>query len=182
MISDYFLVFILLLGLLLAAVVIVPVFFGAPWHPTSGRVVRRILDFCETRPGEVIYDLGSGDGRVLIVAAREYGLTGVGIEIDPVKAWFSRLRVRWADLSNQIRIVRGNVHAQDFSDADILFVYMSHPAIDRLFPALFDKLKPTVKIITYRFCLRSTAPAKVNADKTIFLYQLNKGTRLNGYS
>lgn len=182
MILEFTLILVLFLSLLLGAVVFVPVFFGAPWLPTSGREIRRILDFCETRPGEVICDLGSGDGRVLIAAARDYGLTGVGIEIDPVKAWFSQYRVRWAGLSDRIRIIRGNVHNQSFSDADILFVYMSHPAVDRLFPALLDKLKPTVKIITYRFCLRSIAPTKVNSDKTIFLYQLNKGTRLNGYS
>lgn len=181
MLTTSFLVLILLLTLLLAGIVIIPVFFGAPWHPTSPRTIRQILDFCETQPGEIIYDLGSGDGRVLITAAREYGLVGVGIEIDPLKAWFSRQRVRWARLTDRIRIFRGNVHNHDFSDADILFIYLSHDAVDRLFPALIDKLKPTVKIVTYRFCLRAT-PTKVNSDKTIFLYQLNKGTRLNGYS
>lgn len=179
---ELFLFPVLVVSLLLAVVVIVPVFFGAPWHPTSKNAIRRILDFCETRPGEVIYDLGSGDGRVLIAAARDCGLAGVGIEIDPLKAWFSLYRIRRAGLSDKIRIVRGNVHDQDFGSADILFVYLSHSAVDRLFPALLDKLKPTVKIVSYRFCLRSLTPTKVNADKTIFLYQLNKGNRLNGYS
>lgn len=182
MIVSTFLILILLLTLLLGGVVFIPVFFGAPWHPTSPSVIRRILDFCEVKPGEIIYDLGSGDGRVLILAAQEFGLVGVGIEIDPLKAWFSRQRLRWSGVEDRVRIVRGNVHDQDFSNADILFIYLSHDTVDRLFPALLDKLKPTVKIVTYRFCLRAVSPTKVNSDKTIFLYQLNKGNRLNGYS
>ncbi|OGW19398.1 MAG: hypothetical protein A3K09_03385, partial [Nitrospinae bacterium RIFCSPLOWO2_12_FULL_47_7] len=131
--TTSFLILILLLTLLLAWVVIIPVFFGAPWHPASSRAIRRILDFCETKPGETIYDLGSGDGRVLITAAREYGLVGVGIEIDPLKAWISRLRIRWTGMADRVRVFRGNVYNHDFSEADILFIYLSHSAVDHLF-------------------------------------------------
>ncbi len=168
--------------LVFAAIVILPVFFGAPWHPTSLRRVRQILDFAGVEPGQKIYDLGSGDGRVLIIAARQYGMTGVGLEIDPIKAWISRHVVKFFGVQDRVQIVRRSFFDYDFSDADVLFIYLSHQALDRLLPAMRERLKPEVKIICYGFCLRSLEPTKVNADKTIFVYQLHKGTRLNAYS
>ena len=64
---------------------------------------------------------------------------------------------------------------------DILFIYLSHQAIDKLFPDILDQLKPNAKILCYRFCIRNMTPDKVNADKTLFLYTLNKGTRVNQF-
>ena len=73
--------------LLLAGIVILPAFFGAPWHPLSNATIRHILEFAEVAPGDKVYDLGSGDGRILISAAKDYGAEAVGVEIDPVKVW-----------------------------------------------------------------------------------------------
>jgi predicted O-methyltransferase YrrM len=172
----------LAITVLFAAIVIIPVFFGAPWHPTSTSAIKSILTFCGARPGEKIYDLGSGDGRVLITAAGSFGMDGVGIEIDPVKVWISRLLITRAGLRDRVKIHRGAVSGFDYSDADILFIYLSHQALDRLFPRLLSRLKPGVKIVCYRFCPKGMAPTKVNSEKTIFLYQLNKGNKLDGYS
>ncbi len=172
----------LVLTILLAVVVILPVFFGAPWHPTSIKQTKAMLEFCEAKPGEKLYDLGSGDGRILMVAAKHYGLKGVGLEIDPIKVGISRLLLRWMGLKGQVQIFRKNVFHFDYSDADILFIYLSHQALDRLFPAILDQLKPETRIICFRFCPRGMTPTKVNADKTIFLYQLHKGNKLNQYS
>ncbi len=174
--------FALLATLLLAGMIFIPVFFGAPWHPTSLKEVRRILDFCESKPGQKIYDLGSGDGRVLIMAAKYYGLEGVGFEIDPIKAWISKKLVWWFGLSKNVKIYRKNFYNFDFRDGDILFIYLSHQALDRLLPAMKERLAPDVKIVCYRFCMRSLAPSKIDPKGTLFLYQLNKGNHINGYS
>jgi cyclopropane fatty-acyl-phospholipid synthase-like methyltransferase len=168
-------------ALLLAVMVIVPVFFGSPWHPISRRDLKRALDFCDTQAGERIIDLGSGDGRVLITAASDYGLVGTGIEIDPIKVWLANLRVRFAGMQDKVQIVRANIFDTDYRDADILFIYLTHQAIDQLFPKILEQLKPNVKILCYRFCIRNMTPDKVNADKTLFLYTLNKGTRVNQF-
>ena len=178
---SIFLYFLLGLVLLAAVVIIVPVFFGAPWHPTSKKMVRRILDFCDAQPGEKIVDLGSGDGRVLIVAAQEYGLRGTGLEIDPAKVAWSQRQVKRTGLEDRVRILHSNVFDHDYRGADILFIYMSHQALDRLFPKILDQLKPTARIVCYRFCIRGMLPDKVNTDKTIFLYSLNKGKHLDHY-
>lgn len=159
-----------------------PVFFGAPWHPAPAKAIKYSLDLCGAKPGEILYDLGSGDGRVLITAAGRYRLRCVGIEIDPLKAWVSRFRVRRAGLEGHVDILRRSVFDFDYADADILFIYMSHQALDRIFPGILRQLKPTARIICYRFCPRHLAPTKVSEDKTIFLYQFNKGNRVNEYS
>ena len=138
MISDALSLLALAVVLLLAWVVLGPVIYGAPWHWTRKETVRRALELCEAKPGETLVDLGSGDGRVLITAAREYGLNGVGLEVDPLKAGMSRLLVRLAGVADRVTILRRNVHAYDYREADILFIYMTHPVLDRLFPAVFD--------------------------------------------
>lgn len=156
--------------------------YGAPWHPTSKRKIVEILKFCEARPGETIYDPGSGDGRVLIVAVEQFGLRGVGVEIDPIKVWLSRLLIRLKGLDRQIEIRRRSIHGFDYSGADIIYLYLTHQAIDRLVPEIVEQLKPGVRIVCYRFCLRGMTPAKASKDKTVFLYTLNKGRAVNEYS
>ncbi len=174
---------ILVLGavLLLAVMVIGPALFGSPWHPISRRDLRRALDFCKAQPGEHIFDLGSGDGRVLITAAKEYGLRGTGIEIDPLKAAWSRWRVRRAGVQDKVTLVRASIFKQEYREADILFIYLTHQAIDKLFPAILEQLKPNVKILCYRFCIQGMTPDKVDSGKTLFLYTLNKGTRVDQF-
>ena len=168
-------------ALLLAVMVIVPALFGAPWHPISRRDLKRALDFCDAKAGERLVDLGSGDGRVLIAAAKEYDLIGTGIEIDPIKVWLANLRVRWAGVQDKVKIVQANIFDTDYGEADILFIYLTHQALDRLFPKILEQLKPNVKILCYRFCIQGMTPDKVNADKTLFLYTMNKGTRVNQF-
>lgn len=168
-------------ALLLALMVIGPALFGSPWHPISRRDLKRALDFCDVRAGERIVDLGSGDGRVLITAAKDYGLTGTGIEIDPIKVWLANWRVRIAGVADKVRIVRANIFDADYREADILFIYLTHQAIDKLFPNILEQLKPNAKILCFRFCIQGMTPDKVSADKTLFLYTLNKGTRVNQF-
>jgi cyclopropane fatty-acyl-phospholipid synthase-like methyltransferase len=167
--------------LLLAVMVIGPALFGSPWHPISRKDLKRALDFCDAQAGERIVDLGSGDGRVLITAAKDYGLVGTGIEIDPIKVWLANLRVRVAGLRDKVKIVRANIFDADYGEADILFIYLTHQAIDKLFPDILEQLKPNTKILCYRFCIQGMTPDKVSADKTLFLYTLNKGTRVNQF-
>ena len=168
--------------IVLAGMVVLPIFSGAPWHPLMPYTIRRILNFADIRSGETICDLGCGDGRVLITAAKEYSAKGVGVEIDPLKVGLARLLAKFKKVDDRVSIIRGNIFDFDPSDADIVYLYLTHLALDKLCPEILKKLKPTVRIVSYRFCIRGMTPEKVSADKTLFLYQLTKGTEINHYS
>lgn len=168
--------------LILAAMVVLPIFFGAPWHPLLPGTIRRILRFAELQPGETFCDLGCGEGRVLISAAKEFSAQAMGVEIDPLKVLLARLLARIHGVDDRVSVVRGNLFDFDPGSADVLYLYLTHQAMDKLFPEILKKLKPSVRIVSYRFCLRGMTPDKVSQDKTLFLYQLDKGTKINNYS
>lgn len=175
-------ILVLIFFILLFGVVVLPAFFGSPWHPLLPGTIREILDFAEIQAGEKIYDLGSGDGRVLIQAARQHDAVGVGLEIDPLKVWVARLLARWAGVSDRVQFERKNFDDFDFQDADVIYVYLTHQALDRLIPKILPYLKPSTRIVSYRFCLRNRQPCKTNNKQNLFMYRLDKGTKVNQYS
>ena len=100
----------LVFGLLvLAGMVILPIFFGAPWHPLMPGTIRRILRFAEVQPGETVCDLGCGEGRVLITAAKEFSARSIGVEIDPLKILLARLLRKINGVDDRVNIVQGNL-------------------------------------------------------------------------
>jgi len=173
---------VLVFFILLAGMAIIPVFFGAPWHPLSDENINKIVKFADLKPRESFYDLGSGDGRVLIAASRKRFVCGVGVEIDPIKVWLSRYFVITKKLTGKVRIYQGNLFDFDVSEADVLYLYLTHQALDRLFPEILERMKPSARIICYRFCIRNLEPTKMNKDQNLFLYNLNKGRTVNEYS
>ena len=179
---EFYTLFLLGGLLVLAGMVILPVFFGAPWHPLLPGTIRRILRFADVQPGETFCDPGCGEGRVLVTAAKEFSARAIGVEIDPLKVMLARMFARMKGVDDRVQIVRGNMFDFDPSSADVLYLYLTHQAVDRLFPEILKKLKPSVKIVSYRFCLRGMTPEKVSADKTLFLYQLDKGNKINNYT
>jgi hypothetical protein len=104
------------------------------------------------------------------------------VEIDPIKVWLSRYFVITEKLADKIRIHRGNMFDFDVSEADVLYLYLTHQALDRLFPEILERMKPSARIICYRFCIRNLEPTKMNKDQNLFLYNLNKGRTVNEYS
>ena len=175
-------ILVLVVVLVVTGMVLVPVLYGAPWHWTSQQNVRRLMEFCGARSGETLIDLGSGDGRIVLAAARDYGLKGIGIEIDPLKVRLAEQLAEKAGVADRTRFHHQNVFDADYSEADILYIYMSHQALDRLFPALIDRLKPGARVVCHRFCIRGQTPDRVSADKSLFLYTFQKGREVNRYS
>ena len=117
----------------------------------------------------------------MITAAKEFSARAIGVEIDPLKVVVARLLARFHGVGDRVHIVRGNLFDFDPGSADVLYLYLTHQAMDKLFPDILKKLKPSVRIVSYRFCLHGMTPDKVSEDKTLFLYQLDKGTQINTY-
>jgi tRNA A58 N-methylase Trm61 len=104
------------------------------------------------------------------------------VEIDPIKVWLSRYFIAAAKLTEKVRIYRGNMYDFDVSEADVIYLYLTHQALDRLFPEILDRLKPSARIVCYRFCIRNIEPTKINRKKNLFLYRMDKGKSVNEYS
>lgn len=117
------------------------------WEGTPLPVVEKMLELAHLRPGEIIYDLGSGDGRILIMAAQKFGARGVGIELDPRRCKLSLERIDRMGLSEQVQIIQGDVLEQDLSPADVVTVYMTRYAMQKLQPRLEKLLRDGTRAV-----------------------------------
>ncbi len=148
---------------------------GAVWYPTRTRVVREMLDAAQIRPGDHLYDLGAGDGRIAIEAALRYGACAVGIELDPIRCAWARSRARRADVDQGVRIVRDDFYGYDLAGADIVTCYLSQPANDRLQGKLARELASGARVIsnTYTFsgprfeAMNPSAPGPIHSYKMV---------------
>ncbi|HUI01346.1 MAG TPA: hypothetical protein VLX56_06925 [Nitrososphaerales archaeon] len=141
----------------LAAVVFVCVSFvlpfltGAPWVPSSNEMVRKMLMLANVKPGEEVYDLGSGDGRVVILSAKEFGARSTGIEIDVFRALYSKLLIRLLGLQGKARVIWSSFYKVDLSRADVVTVYLLPETNNKLTPKLEEELRPTSRVVSHAF-------------------------------
>ena len=121
----------------------------APWWRTSKEVARAMCKLSKIKKGELIYDLGSGDGTALMVAAKEFGAKGIGIEIDPVRYFISKILLKNNGVSGRVKVTRKNFFDQNLKDADVIFVYLVPRALDKLLPKFKKDLKKGTRIVSY---------------------------------
>ena len=117
------------------------------WEGTPVPVVEKMLELAHLRPGEVLYDLGSGDGRIVIMAAQKFGVRAVGIELDPRRCKLSRERIDRLGLIEQVQIIQGDVLEQDLTPADVVTVYMTRYAMQKLTPRLDKFLRDGTRVV-----------------------------------
>tara|TARA_B100000686_G_scaffold345186_1_gene429277 strand:+ start:1669 stop:2217 length:549 start_codon:yes stop_codon:yes gene_type:complete len=182
MFLSYFSFLLLFLVSIFFIIVVFPYFFGAPWHPASRKAIHEALELCQPQQGEILYDLGCGDGRVLLAGFRKFNLKGVGVDIDPVKTWFARWLIDRAGLKEVIRIERKNLVGFNIGEADIIYAYLTHKVLDRILPMLKSQMKPGARLVCYRFCLKGEFPDQVGCNGSTFLYKFGRGNRVNAYS
>ena len=123
----------------------------APWWRTSDAKIRECFRLAKVTKKDIVYDLGCGDGRTLIIAAKEFGAKGVGIEIDPLRYLFSSMLLHSAGVQEKVKIKRKNFFDVDISDATVVFVYLVPKALNRLLPKFKKELKPGTRIVSYRY-------------------------------
>jgi len=121
-----------------------------PFVPTPYEVIDDMLRFAELKKGDLLYDLGCGDGRIVIEAARRAGIRAVGIDIDPERIRESRENARKAGVENLVEFRRGNIFEEDFSGATVVTMYLLPDVNIRLRPTILN-LKPGTRIISHQF-------------------------------
>jgi cyclopropane fatty-acyl-phospholipid synthase-like methyltransferase len=168
---------------LLAALVAVPVVLAqAPkkepdviYVPTPQPVVDAMLELAKVKQSDVVYDLGSGDGRIVITAATKYGASGVGFEIDPALVKKARANAAAAGVSDRVRFVTQDLFTADLSRASVVTLYLLQSINERLRPKLVRQLKPGARIVSHVFNMGPEWPAEqtVTVDRSrIFLWSI----------
>jgi len=132
--------------------------------PTPMAAVERMVAMAELKPGETVYDLGCGDGRIVVAAARRHAVKAIGVDINPERVQESLAKVREAGLGNRVSIRQADVFTLDLSDADVVFLYLTPRLNERLMPQL-RKLKRGARIISYEFDMGNARPVEVVREK-----------------
>ena len=149
----------------------------APYIPTPQLIVEKMLESARIKPGEVVYDLGSGDGRILFTAVEEYGARAVGVEIIPELVDKARERVKAKGLEDRIRIIQGSALRVDLSPADVVTMYFLTNSNERMRPALEKYLKPGARVVSNQFPIKGWKPMDVvhvkdgSMEHTIYVYK-----------
>lgn len=133
----------------------------APYVSTSQRVVNRMLEAANVTSEDVVYDLGSGDGRIPITAAQRYGARGVGIEIDPELVAKAREKAEEAGVSDRVEFRQGDLFKADLSDATVVALYLWPEINVKLRPKLLRALDPGDRIVSHDFRMGDWEPDRV---------------------
>jgi hypothetical protein len=162
-----------LLVILLALLwILVPILYGLPPVPTRPERIRKALQLVRLQPDEVLYDLGAGDGRVLLLAAQEFGANAVGLEVGPVQCALIWLRIAANGLRNRIQVKWANFYTADLHEAHVLFVYATSKEVKKLAPHLEKQLKPGTRVVSISADFPEWEPASFDERDLIFVYQM----------
>lgn len=123
----------------------------APWWRTKKNVARFAFKMANLKKGDVVYELGSGEATVLMVAVSEFGAKGVGIEIDPIRFYLSKFAIWRKGLNKEIILKRADIFKEDLSEADVIYVYLVPKTLNRLIPKFKKELKKGTPIISYKY-------------------------------
>jgi len=150
----------------------------APYYPTPESIVNEMLKLGGMKPGEKMFDLGSGDGRIVIIAAKQ-GADATGVEFDEDLVKRSTAKIKGLGLEKKARIIHGDILKQNYSSADLLTVYLLPMSNDKVRPILEGQLKKGTRIVAHDFEFSGWNPSKVvtieddgeGRSHTLYLYQ-----------
>jgi cyclopropane fatty-acyl-phospholipid synthase-like methyltransferase len=134
-----------------------------PYVSTPQPVVDAMLRLAEVRRDDVLYDLGCGDGRIVITAARSFGARGVGIDLDPRRIDEANAAARSAGVSGRVRFVVQDLFKTDFSEASVLTLYLFPELNAKLLPKIRAELRPGARVVSHQFGIGDWIPERTEA-------------------
>ncbi len=146
-----------------------------PYVRTPDKVVSAMLKLAGVKASDIVYDLGCGDGRIVIAAAKDYGAHGVGIDIDPERIQEARENARKAGVGTLVRFEVNDMFAADIHSATVVALYLLPDVNLRLRPKLLKELKPGTRIVSHDFHMGDWIPEKhelVDAASSIYLWRI----------
>jgi precorrin-6B methylase 2 len=152
--------------------ILVPALYGLPPVPTNRERIHHALQLAKLQPDEILYDLGAGDGRVLLIAARDFKAQAVGIEIGPIQCILIWFRVMANGLASRIKIHWGNFYQATIKDADVVFVYATSKEVMKLAPHLDTEMKKGARLVSISADFSKWEPSVVDEHDLIFIYEM----------
>jgi ubiquinone/menaquinone biosynthesis C-methylase UbiE len=142
--------------------------------PTPQEVVDTMLSLAKPTKNDLVYDLGCGDGRIVITAAKQFGARGVGVDIDPQRISEANANVKAENVGDRVRIIQGDLFEIDFKDATIVTLYLLPSLNLKLRPKLWRELKPGTRVVSHDFDMGDWVPEqKVSvASRTVFFWRI----------
>ena len=168
----YFLIALAVIAVLVIVFLTWSIFKGAPWSPSTKKHILKMFELANLQPDELVYDLGCGDGRVLIIAAQQYNTRAIGIEIDPIRFLWCKLRIRMLGLREQVQVIRGDFFSKDFSDADVIICYLLQNTNDKLEKKLITELRSKARVVSNKFVFSNLPLASKYENLEIYSYEM----------
>ena len=142
--------------------------------PTGDTVVNAMLKLANVNSSDVVYDLGSGDGRIVIAAAKNHGARGVGIDIDPERIQESNENATKAGVTDKVKFIEADLFKSDFSDATVVTLYLLSSLNEKLRPILMQQLEPGTRVVSHAFDMGDWEPEKTEVidGSTIHLWTI----------
>jgi SAM-dependent methyltransferase len=147
-----------------------------PYVPTPPDVVEAMLKLGDVKKGDVLFDLGCGDGRIVIMAAQKFGATGTGVDIDPERIKEANDNARQAGVTDRVHFLQMNLFDADFHDATVVTLYLLPDVNRKLRPKLLQELKVGTRIVSHQFDMGDWKPDKqISMDwRTVYLYTVTE--------
>lgn len=152
----------------------------APYIPTPQLIVERMLEAGHVKAGDMVYDLGSGDGRIVITAAQKYGARGVGVEIQPDLCRKAVERIKSLGLEDRVRMVEDSALRIDLSPADVVTMFFLTSSNERMKPNLEKYLKHGARVVSNQFPITGWKPTEVvhlksgSMNYSIYVYEIGR--------
>jgi SAM-dependent methyltransferase len=155
-----------------------------PYVPTPQEVVERMLSLAQVKKGDVVYDLGSGDGRIVVTAAKKYGVKAIGFEIDPERIKESHENIKKAGVENLVEIRQQDIRTVDLSGATVLTMYLLPEVNLMIRPNIWKQMKPGSRVVSHDFDMGDWKPLKTEQikdgsswDHTLYLWHVEAGKK-----
>ena len=147
---------------------------GAPYVATPRRTARQMLELADVGSEDVVYDLGSGDGRVLWLAAQEFGARAVGVEIDPFRYAWTKIMIRFKRLGGRVEVTRADFFKVDLSSATVVTAYLLRDTNRKLMGKLTRELRPGARVVSRKYIFPDWELIREDPIEELYLYLVNE--------